>query len=111
MLSLWLQVSRRFLFVSLPAITATALGIGGCSDFLAVDSCLDKGGCWDRSRSVCEFHDQCKCTPERCIRNEDGILVPDIKPADVLPPPVAVPTPLPASAGVPATPQPMDPYR
>jgi hypothetical protein len=31
--------------------------------FLAVDRCLDKGGCWDAERNDCEFHDQSRCKP------------------------------------------------
>jgi hypothetical protein len=32
------------------------------SDTLAIDACLDKGGCWNSSARQCEFQDQKKCS-------------------------------------------------
>lgn len=40
-----------------------------------VDDCLSSGGCWDYVRGACEREDQCRCTPERCVRGHDGRLV------------------------------------
>jgi hypothetical protein len=40
-----------------------------------IDECLDRGGCWDRQRRTCEFADQCRCTPDRCVRGPTGKLV------------------------------------
>jgi hypothetical protein len=33
--------------------------------FLAIDRCLDAGGCWDwdAERGGCEFNDQARCSP------------------------------------------------
>jgi hypothetical protein len=33
------------------------------SRFLAIDRCLDAGGCWDSDHQRCEFTDQSKCKP------------------------------------------------
>jgi hypothetical protein len=28
---------------------------------LAIDRCVDAGGCWDASRGACEFEDRTRC--------------------------------------------------
>lgn len=30
-------------------------------DSVKIDSCFDKGGCWNEKDRVCEFSDQSKC--------------------------------------------------
>jgi hypothetical protein len=34
------------------------------TNFFAIDSCLDQGGCWRYQTKQCEFEDQLKCDQE-----------------------------------------------
>lgn len=43
---------------------AAWLALPAVREFIAVDRCLDQGGCWDAAHGKCEFKDQAKCTPE-----------------------------------------------
>jgi hypothetical protein len=49
-------------------ILVLAIGVAGwfCqSNFFAIDSCLDQGGCWRYQTKQCEFVEQKKCDEER----------------------------------------------
>ncbi len=55
-------MSRRIrLLLLVLAAVAIALGVPWIKRQMAIDRCLDSGGCWDGSRSACDYQDQANC--------------------------------------------------
>lgn len=49
------------LVVLLLGVGAVALSWPKIDRWLQIDSCLDRGGCWDYGADACEFEDQTRC--------------------------------------------------
>lgn len=56
--------TRKWLGVAASAVALTlgaAALLRECGEWMQVDSCLDRGGCWDANHERCEMQDQSRC--------------------------------------------------